>query len=176
MAKEHNAYQARIESVRAKHGNTNTIERVLYRSQISYTLPLKQYLTAAAQLLTSSISPPPLMRQLAAEFNKSKASAAISPRWRGYGEWRGFLAFLDDKYANRKENIKLSSIEANIHNASSSLPRAARGVQPVPEVSGKGALYIAILLISVINVFVLCTGFLWSNLRNQKAYINWATR
>lgn len=81
------------------------------------------------------------MRQLAAEFNKSKANAAISPRWSGYAEWRGFLAFLDDTYANRKGNIKLSSIKANVNNASSSLPRAARGVPPVPEVSGKGALY-----------------------------------
>lgn len=132
MKAVHNAYFARIASIRTALNDPISIEQALYIEHSPFPLPLKKGFT----ILDDGTAPPQLLRRLAEAFRAHNDPSFCATNWLGRTEWQQFLSFLDDASLEKVCSISFRDIKQNLRQAASheSLPMGCRDVIPAAEV------------------------------------------
>lgn len=134
MKNNHNAYLARIESIRKSLKNPTSVEQVLYCDTIPFPVPVKSSLTLTS--VQEGMAPPPLLREIAKEFRSESNTSLFGDNWAGSAEWRQFLSFLEDA-SLQKGLLSLDQVENQLRTAmnDNSLPLGKKSEIPTAEVS-----------------------------------------
>lgn len=125
MEARHNAYLARIQSIRETLGHPASVESVLYREAAPFPMPVKANLTAGAR--ASDVPLRRLLRLLGEDFRAALTPSPMVAEWEGHNDWRQLLSVLRTADAAVVDGLRGALSGAG-------LPDAESGTPPTPEV------------------------------------------
>lgn len=136
MEAHHNAYLARVQSIREALGHPSSVESVLYPEAAPFPMPVKANLTASARASDAPLRR--LLRLLGDEFRASLTPSVLVAEWPGHDEWRQLVSLLRTADAAAVDSFRGALSGTGLPEAESGTPPTAE-VSPPPTLSRRGS-------------------------------------